>query len=122
VAFHRADVTAMPFLIEPFEFVLDIGCLHSVPRRRRGDYAAEVSRLSRPGACYMLYAFLPAEKHPERGVSLRDVRELFGPAFQLERQEGGDDPNGPQAVWYWMRRHESGSSSEGGWHWPATLS
>jgi SAM-dependent methyltransferase len=104
IAFHRSDVTAMPFLVEPFDFVLDIGCLHSVPRRKRVDYAAEISRLARPGALYMLYAFLPAEKHSERGVSRGDVVALFGSAFEVQRCEGGDDPNGPRSGWYWMRR------------------
>jgi hypothetical protein len=106
ITFHRADVTAMPFLVEPFDFVLDIGCLHSVPRRRRADYAAEVGRLSRPGALYMLYAFLPAANHAERGLSRVEVNSLFGAYFELDRLEGGDDPNGPRSIWYWMRRRQ----------------
>jgi len=110
--FYRADVTHMPFLGEPFDFVLDIGCLHSVPRGRRSDYAAEISRLARPGALYMLYAFLPSESNAERGLTPQEVSELFAPAFEIERQEGGEDPNGPGSAWYWMRR--SGSVPGGG--------
>jgi SAM-dependent methyltransferase len=112
VRFHRADVTHMPFLGEPFDFVLDIGCLHSVPPDRRADYAGEVVQLARPGALFMLYAFLPAERNAGRGITPQDVRELFARAFVVERQEGAKDPNGPRSAWYWMRRVEDAPTDE----------
>lgn len=102
--FHRADVTYMSFLDEPFDFALDVGCLHSVALDRRASYAAEVSRLVRPGGLYMLYSFFPAGGGSRRGVTPHDVRRLFGPAFAVERQEVGEDPNGPGSAWYWLRR------------------
>jgi SAM-dependent methyltransferase len=104
--FHRGDVSRMQILDDPFDFVLDIGCLHSVPRDRRVDYAREVARLAKPGAVFMLYAFLPSERHPDRGITPRGAGALFGAYFAREREEGGDDPNGPRAVWYWMRRRD----------------
>lgn len=112
--FHRADVTRMFFLVEPFDFVLDIGCLHSVPRDRRAGYAGEVARLARPGALFMLYAFLPSERNAGRGITPHDVRGLFARAFAIERQEGGEDPNGPGSVWYWMRRAGAAPVAEDG--------
>jgi SAM-dependent methyltransferase len=103
--FHRADVTGLSFLDGTFDFVLDIGCLHSIPMERWRPYAAEIIRLARPGGLYMLYAFVP---HPDRsgvrGISPGEVRDLFAPAFAVERQEGGDDPTGPSSAWYWLRR------------------
>lgn len=103
--FYRADVTDLSFLKGPFDFVLDIGCLHSVPSKRWGRYAAEVTRLVRPGGLYMLYAFV-SHSGP-LGVSPEGVRGLFGPAFVVEWQEGGDDPTGPSSAWYWLRRFAS---------------
>lgn len=103
--FRRADVTDLSFLGEVFDFLLDIGCLHSIPIERWRPYAAGVARLARPGARYMLYAFAP---HPDRsgprGISPEEVRDLFAPAFVVERQAGGDDPTGPSSAWYWLRR------------------
>jgi cyclopropane fatty-acyl-phospholipid synthase-like methyltransferase len=104
--FYRADVADLSFLTGPFDLVVDIGCLHSVPRERHEAYAREVARLSRPGALYMLYAFTPREARGQTlGLSPERVRALFGPAFELERQEGGEDPTGPSSAWYWLRRH-----------------
>lgn len=106
--FYQADVTDLSFLTGPFDLVLDIGCLHSVPRDRHGDYAREVARLARPGGLYMLYAFTPRESRGQMlGVSREMVRALFGPAFVAERQEGGEDPTGPSSAWHWLRRRET---------------
>jgi SAM-dependent methyltransferase len=103
--FYRADVSDLSFLEGAFDFVLDIGCLHSVPSARWERYAAEVARLAQPGGLYMLYAFVPRSDRPgPRGVSPEELRDLFEFAFVVERQEGGDDPTGPSAAWYWMRR------------------
>ena len=107
--FYRADVTALSFLEGLFDFVLDIGCLHSVSLDRWKRYATEVTRLLRPGGLYMLYAFVPRhDRLGSRGISPEEVRDLFAPAFVAERQEGGDDPTGPSSAWYWLRRIASG--------------
>ncbi|MCX8068378.1 MAG: class I SAM-dependent methyltransferase [Anaerolineae bacterium] len=102
VRFHRADVTHLPFLREPFDLVLDIGCLHGLPPEDRKRYAAEVHRLTRPGGLYLLYAFLPRPGRP-RSIAPEEVVRLF-PAFVLERREAGTDPSGPPAAWYWLRK------------------
>ena len=102
--FYRADVTDLHFLSGPFDFVLDIGCLHGLPPKGRERYVAEVRRLTRSGGLYMLYAFLPRPDR-RRGIFPEEVRRLFGPDFTVERQEGGADPSGPPAVWYWLRRN-----------------
>lgn len=108
--FHRADVTDLSFLPGPFDLALDIGCLHSVPPEGWERYAEGLARLVSPGGLYMLYAFTPrADRSGPRGVAPEDVRRLFGPAFAVERQEGGDDPTGPRSAWYWLRRLASGA-------------
>ena len=103
--FYRADVTDLSFLERPFDLALDIGCLHDVPPERRGQYAAGVVRLVRPGGLYMLYAFAPRPGRPSpRALAPEQVGQLFAPAFVVERQEGGEDPTGPRSAWYWLRR------------------
>jgi cyclopropane fatty-acyl-phospholipid synthase-like methyltransferase len=109
--FYQADVTDLSFLHQPFDLGLDIGCLHSVPRERRPFYAAHVARLIRPGGLLMLYAFAPKENEEHasgRGLAPGEVRALLGPAFEVQRQSGGEDPSGPRSVWYWLRRKDIG--------------
>ncbi len=105
VRFHRADVTDLSFLEGGFDLALDIGCLHGLPVEGRERYAAGLGRLVRPGGIYLLYAFTPPPARPgPRGIAPEEVRRLFGPYFDLERQAGGEDPSGPSSAWYWMRR------------------
>jgi ubiquinone/menaquinone biosynthesis C-methylase UbiE len=106
--FYRADVSDLAFLKGLFDLVLGIGCLHSVPVEERERYAAGVARLVQSGGLYMLYAFASPSRYVPRGVPLGEVRRLFASIFALERQEGGDDPTGPQSAWYWLRRIGSG--------------
>jgi cyclopropane fatty-acyl-phospholipid synthase-like methyltransferase len=103
--FYRGDVTDLAFLAEPFDLVLDIGCLHSLPPERWERYAAGVARLVRPEGLYLLYAFtLRPDQSARRGVASEEIRSLFAPAFAMERKEGGEDPSGPRSAWYWLRR------------------
>ena len=104
--FYRADVTDLTFLTAPFGLVLDIGCLHSVPSERWGAYAAGVVRLLRPRAPYLLYAFTPRQGAATRGIAPGEVHYLFARDFVVDRQEVGEDPNGPRSAWYWLRRNE----------------
>ena len=103
--FYVADVTELSFLTEPFDLLLDIGCLHSLPPDAWETYAAEVITLTKPGGLYMLYAFVP---HPDRsrsmGLTPEKVRDLFTPAFAVEDQVIGDDHTGPPSAWYRLRR------------------
>lgn len=103
--FYVADVTELSFLTEPFDLLLDIGCLHSLPPDAWERYAAEVTTLTKPGGLYMLYAFVP---HPDRsrsmGLTPEKVHNLFTPAFAVEDQVIGDDHTGPPSAWYWLRR------------------
>ena len=103
--FHRADVTDLSFLVSPFGLVLDIGCLHSIPQESRERYASGLARLVQPAGLYLLYAFTACpDRSASRGVTPEEVRRLFDSAFTVERQEGGDDPTGPQSAWTWLRR------------------
>jgi len=111
--FHRADVTDLHFLEDPFDLALDIGCLHSLLLDDREPYAEEIARLTRPGGWYMLYAFTPRPaESPARGIAPDSVEALFSPTFRIERQEGGEDPTGPPSAWYWLRRTAQAPDSE----------
>jgi SAM-dependent methyltransferase len=106
--FVEGDVTRLHELgvAGPFDLVLDIGCFHSVPTRRRDAYVREVVGVARPGARMMIYAF---------GVWLRwpgstrtrepEIRRRFGDAFELERVVRGRHPAG--SAWFYLRRLRS---------------
>lgn len=104
ISFHAADVTDQSMLTGPYDYVLDIGCLFVLKERERLKYAAELTRLTRAGAWYMLYAWLPRPwKGGTWGVSTEEVDSLIGGPFSKKRQVIGEEKGHPSA-WYWYQK------------------
>lgn len=111
LAFLSADVSRPDLLRDaaPFDLVIDVGCLHSVPEDRRADYAANVTRLARPGAGFLLYAFRPLVTDSGRriGIDHATVRALFAPAFEIESVTEGEEVTSPRpSAWTMLKRAE----------------
>lgn len=108
VSFFAADVTRLGFLQPPFDLALDVGCFHALDAPGRVRYRDGLRRLLSPGGRYMLYAFGPRQgRLMPIGVTPDEVQGLFQAGFRLLCMEGGIDPNGPAAAWYWFERAES---------------
>ena len=104
--FVEGDVTRLAELEVdgPFDLILDIGCFHGVPARRRGAYVRQVARVAGPGATDddlrssgrgHAWPGSPRTREPE-------IRRRFGEAFEIERVVPGRDP--PGAAWFYLRR------------------
>lgn len=105
VEFHTADVTRLDFLQPPFDLALDIGCFHALDAEGWTRYRDQLGRLLGLGACFMLYAFGPRRgRLMDMGITPDEVRRLFEPDFEVLRVDGGTDPSGPSAAWYWLER------------------
>ena len=104
VDFWVADVTRLDMLDQPFDYVLDIGCLFSLDAEARRRYSRELTRLAGPGGCYMLYAWLPRTvKGRTVGLSAEELQILLGDAFEQEKVVIGEE-KGHGSAWYWYRR------------------
>jgi 2-polyprenyl-3-methyl-5-hydroxy-6-metoxy-1,4-benzoquinol methylase len=104
IDFLVANVTALSALSGPFDYILDIGCLHALKAEDRVRYAVNLSRLLRPQAWYMLYAWLPrAWEGGVAGISTAEVESLLGADFSKVRMVSGEE-NGNHSAWYWFQR------------------
>jgi len=104
IDFLVESVTDLSGLSGPFDYVLDIGCLHALKEEDRTRYAANVSRLLGPQAWYMLYAWLPRRwEGGVAGISMEEVESLLGAALSKVRTTIGEE-NGNPSVWYWFQR------------------
>jgi 2-polyprenyl-3-methyl-5-hydroxy-6-metoxy-1,4-benzoquinol methylase len=104
IDFLVASVTDLSALAGPFDYALDIGCLHALKTDDRGRYAASLSRFLRPGAWYMLYAWLPRRwEGGVAGISAGEVESLPRADFHKVRTEIGEEGGNPSA-WHWYRR------------------
>ena len=104
IDFIQASVTELDRLGDPFDFILDIGCLFGLNQPDRQQYAAHLVRLTKPGTWYMLYAWLPRiYKGKPRGITERTIDHLLGTSFTKIRVRVGEENNAPSA-WYWYQR------------------
>ena len=104
VDFLVASVTDLSALSGPFDYALDIGCLHALKAEDRVRYAANLSPLLRPQAWYMLYAWLPRPSEGGVvGISTEEVESLLRGNFSSVTTSIGEENDNPSA-WYWFRR------------------
>lgn len=102
-----ADVTRIVEPLTPglFTYILDLGCLNSIPEGDRPALAALVAAQATPGALFMLFAHLPRDDRPgPRGCTPEELDALFAAAFTLEKRIFSGDIHGGQAMWNWYRR------------------
>lgn len=117
VRFHCADVTHLEFLHPPYDYALDVGCLHSLEEEDLRRLHGELCRLLRPGALFMLFAHL---RDPEAEVDVERPRGILetvlrrvlltnpDACFSEEKVEYGTTilPDGSSyaSAWFWLRR------------------
>jgi len=105
VTFLQGDVSALDTIgvSGQFDFVLDIGCFHSLSSSQRTAYVSGIADRTRAGATVLLFAFGPPLhlpwRHPTRA---REMRQRFGKAFELVDVERGTTPSG--AAWFRLER------------------
>jgi SAM-dependent methyltransferase len=88
--FQVGDVLALPFSEGAFRVLSDIGCFHTLPLDRRGDYAREVARVLRPEGRFIL-SWVGRETTREMGPphrpSLHEVTQVLEGDFLFARTE-----------------------------------
>ena len=107
VDFHAGDVTRLDSLPirESFDYVLDIGCFHSVEPSRWQTYANGIAALIQPGALFMLYAFGPRKTMLRKlGATPDEIKQTFAENFLLERVEAGTERGEFSSAWYWFKK------------------
>lgn len=113
ISFLSADVSRPDLLRDaaPFDLLVDVGCLHGLHHEARLGYAANLARLARPGATYLLYAFSPGLSNDGRrqiGVDEDELRALVTPAFSIDSIARGVEATSLErtSAWYTLRRLE----------------
>lgn len=102
IDFRVADVRSLPTNEGPFDYILDIGCLHSIDSGDHQGYARQVAQLLAPAGVYMLYAWLPRSLNGRRyGLTVEQAHALFQPALTEMKTVVGEEKGNPTA-WYWF--------------------
>lgn len=109
VLFVCADVCALPFHAIEAHYILDIGCLHSLPPKNRPWYAQGVIANLASGGYYHLYAFdeAPGDQNADhrgpRGLVPGEAARLFTPALTLVHEIEARPDRRP-CRWYLLKK------------------
>jgi cyclopropane fatty-acyl-phospholipid synthase-like methyltransferase len=107
ICFYLSDVTQLGFLHAPYDFALDVGCVHGIGQTALQPYHAGLLRLLPAGALYLLFAHLN-DAQTQRWLNEPDLLATFSHGFRLDRVEYGttqvNDQPPWRSAWYWFRR------------------
>lgn len=97
VDFRLGDVTRLEHLgiAAGFSLVFDFGCYHGLKPAQRARYAQGVTALAAPGATLLMMAFTKALPPVPSGVSESELRERFGPGWDLAWSRPVEDMGTP---------------------------
>lgn len=88
----------------PFDFILDIGCLHSITSTQLRPYADMVDRILRVGGLYLLYAWGTRPWHGgSMGLMPPDIKAALGSGFNSIWTKQGEEA-GASSFWYLFQR------------------
>ncbi len=86
IDFRVGDVTRLDNLHEPhepFDLILDIGCLHGLGDEGKARYAQQVAKLSRVNSTLLIYAFHQPAFFGKYHLSIEEAKHYFVPPFDL---------------------------------------
>jgi SAM-dependent methyltransferase len=103
-----SDVCRLPLTHLNAAYVLDVGCLHTVPPTLRPEYARSVFDNMAPGGYYHLFAFdhdvtTPQPESGPMGMASGEVAQLFAPHLILV-EEIVARPDRRPFRWYLLHR------------------
>ena len=101
---HLGDVSHLDFLREPFDLILDVGCLHGLDRESRMRYAEHLRRLTHPGSKFLLFGFIRPAFFGSYHLTPAETRALFEPAFALNSVHPALNRDREDVVWYDLTR------------------
>jgi cyclopropane fatty-acyl-phospholipid synthase-like methyltransferase len=111
VRFYAADVARLTFLEGPYDFAVDIGCMHAMSDEALVCYRDGLARLLAHGATYLLFAHLRDEddetdEDGPRWIAEETLLALFA-GFDLQHAEYGvtqvEDKPPWRSAWFTYR-------------------
>lgn len=89
--FVVGDVARLPDSVGTgYQMVLDVGCFHGLSSHARIAYANQVTAITVPGACLLMFAFSPSIRGPlPRGASADSLERTFT-QWHLTSHEAAD--------------------------------
>ena len=104
--FHCHSITDLSFLDGAYDYAIDVGCAHNLSEPLWRLHHAELKRLLRVGATYMIYGRVLGVK--DWGIDEPTLLPIMEEGFRLVKREPGvthmADGESWASVWLWFER------------------
>ncbi|MEP7137749.1 MAG: class I SAM-dependent methyltransferase [Chloroflexota bacterium] len=95
------DATKLSGIPGPFDFVLDLGCLHGIPKDGQARYLEQLDRILTPNGFWLMYGFFKqAPLHSGPGLDEVDLNLISTRLTLLSRSDGHDDKRNRTSAWF----------------------
>jgi len=95
------DATKLHGVDGPYNFALDIGCFHSIPKDGQVKYLRQLDRILVPNGFWLMYGFLkPEPLHAGLGLAEADISLISSQMTLLSRRDGFDDKRNMSSAWF----------------------
>lgn len=100
------DTEAVSKAFSAFDFLLDVGCFHSLSTEDRQRYFDSLMVVSRPNSIYLLWFFIPSSgwSYGPPGVSEEEVERAFSEQFSVVEKHPVDTAFRPMHFYMMLRR------------------
>ena len=102
VDLRQGDVTRLKNIHGSFDFVLDIGCFHSLSGEGKIAYARQLSELLAPAGTFLLYGFYHDPEQGESGIKPSDL-DLLDQELECVERVDGTDRRDRRSAWFTYR-------------------
>ena len=103
VKFVIDDVSKLENISGKFNFILDIGCYHSLDASDQDSYVHNLEKFTSEGSVFMLYGFFRDQDGNGRGMLPADL-DRFRTGFKLVKREDSTDRDQRPSVWVTFKR------------------
>jgi SAM-dependent methyltransferase len=95
------DATTLHGIDGPFDFALDLGCFHGIPRDGQIKYLEQLRRILARDGFWLMYGFIKPEPDPARsGLAQEDIDRISVRVTLISRRDGLDDGRRKPSAWF----------------------
>ena len=101
------DATKLKGISGPYDFALDIGCFHGIPKDGQTKYLKQLDRILVTNGFWLMYGFFkPDMQHAGPGLVEADMNLISSQLTLVSRRDGFDDKRERPSAWFLYQKHD----------------
>ena len=99
------DAATLQGIDGPFDFALDLGCFHGIPRSGQIKYLEQLQRILARDGFWLMYGFIKSESDQAgSGLAQEDIDRISAQVTLISRRDGLDDGRGKPSAWFLFQK------------------